>query len=673
MKPLGDTRFRPCDRAWRVRRPASIRIRTAVFKLLATLVFPITLTQSLAYADSAPKPGITPIQAELLSDLQARLLKVGGSVYARVTVDWKGTDCALRDGAILEARVVSVTPAKGNPRGSEVDLAFDRAQCDAMKMGNYGLMLAALAAPPRNSDLGIMTAPLPLNTAGSGGLATLKVMQMGSNFNFQIDQQKYQFPMRGDMKMGDVSGIRGLKLDVGGGPENSTVLTSKTHDVALEKHTLLLLVPTRGTFPGTAKSSAAPQPPSPGPPTLAAAEARAAVPPAPPPDDLEECAPPRCNVALPLENTTDPGRAEASISVNELGYSPRPQKLLQSLEHDEALAYLAPTQLLVAFNPHTLATRHSLGRAGWTVRIIRAALVDTATRRVTRTVDWELPDDRDYLWPLPENRVLVHVGSELRVYGAGLKILNRIPLDGPLAFVRVTPDGDFIAVGVTRERHTNELHAQLRESLAHDPDEDVEVVVFNRNLDPIARSSVQSSVVPPTLLDAGQARILAQPNMRYRLAMLTWDNKSTTLAHFNSSCTPEMTSMASDLIFLVSCDKQTKVRQYRVLNASGSLALKGGSNPTDCDLAAKGSPNRDAFVVKTVQTIQPVAPGDAFSAADFSSEELSVFGAADGKRLLSVRVPSPSPSRDGFALSSDSSQLAVLTRGQVSLYSIPHK
>ena len=113
-----------------------------------------------------------------------------------------------------------------------------------------------------------------------------------------------------------------------------------------------------------------------------------------------------------------------------------------------------PRELLVTFNPHILVPRHRLGRSGWTIRVIRAALIDTETQRVLRTVDWDLPDNREYLWPLTEGRVLVHVGSELRVYGEGLDILNRIPLEGPLNFVRVSPDGSFIAVGITHERHT---------------------------------------------------------------------------------------------------------------------------------------------------------------------------------------------------------------------------
>src|ERR1035438_9880190 len=118
---------------------------------------------------------------------------------------------------------------------------------------------------------------------------------------------------------------------------------------------------------------------------------------------------------------------------------------MDTIANGKALVYLSPKELLVTFNPHILSPRHDLGPAGPTMRVIRAALVDTGSRRVTHTVDWELPDNRQYLWPLAEGRVLVHVGSELRVYGAGLKIQNRISLEWPLAFFPLTSDGSLLA------------------------------------------------------------------------------------------------------------------------------------------------------------------------------------------------------------------------------------
>ena len=394
----------------------------------------------------------------------------------------------------------------------------------------------------------------------------------------------------------------------------------------------------------------------------------AAVP--PPEDDFETCVPPQCNVALPSGDAIDGAKPASTISLRELGYAPRPQRERTSFDHDDVLAYLGPRELLVSFNPHILAPRHALGPSGYTVRVIRAALIDTEAHRVTRTVDWELPDTREYLWPLTEGRVLVHVGSELRVYGQGLKILNRLPLEGPLAFVRVTPDGSFVAVGVIHERHTSELHAQLSQNLNRDPEEDVDVLVLNRNFEPIARSRALSGLMAPTLLNEGQARLLALPNKRYRVSMSTWDNHTSTLSRFNSSCTPELSSLSPDLIFVVSCDRQTEKREYRVLRSDGKVALKGGSNPNDLDHTAKGSPNNQVFVVKTVQSSIALPQGEPFNAADLSSEKLEVYRATDGKGLLGIRITSPSTSRDGYALASDGSEIAVLTRDQISIYSV---
>jgi hypothetical protein len=625
-------------------------------------------------AEKIAKPGADPIEAELMADLHARLLKVGGTVYARVTVEWRSPTCVLRNGAVLEAHVVSVVPSIKPVKASEVGLAFTGAQCGDLKMGPFNLLLSAIAAPPEDSDLGILSQSLPVKAmSGVSGRMVLNSMRISNDPTLNLISPIYLFPLIPRMEMGDVYRIRGLKLSVGTGPENSSILTSKDHDVSLEKHSLLLLVPAQWTIARASGEPGTAQPESSEPAMRIPSVARAsALPARPPVNDIDLCVPPQCNVALPSGNASDMGHVAGTISIRELGYSPRPQRDAFNFVHDEVLAYLGPRELLVAFNPHELVSRDAPG-TGSTVRIIRAAVVDTETHRVTHTVDWEMLDNRQYLWPLADGRVLVHVGSELRVYGEGLQIQNRVPLDGPLAFVRVTPDGGFMAVGVLHERHTPELHAQLRENLNSDPEEDVNILVLNRNFETIAKSTAQSNLMAPTLLNEGQVTLAAQSNMRYRISMVTWDNHASVLARFISSCTPQLSSIAPDLIFLVSCDKQSEGREYRVLRANGKLALKGDSTLNECGHAAEGSANQEAFVVKIVESTLPVPPGSPMSASQFSSEELRVYRAADGKRLLSVHAAPPSMSRDGYALAPDASQLAVMTREQIVVYSVPGK
>jgi hypothetical protein len=627
------------------------------------------LCGGISFAADVSKPAIKPVYAELIAGMWAHKLSVGSTVFARVTVDWHSADCDLRYGAILEAHVVSVVPPTKTDKGSQVDLAFTRAQCGTVKMGDFGLMLAAVVAPPGEFDLNNPNKLLPIDGKLGGSSQFLNIYEAGS-INIAEGVGGPDIPAH--MKIGDVSGIKGLKLSVGTGPDSSSVLSSRDRDVTLDSHTVLVLVPVNGTIPRVPVSSGSAGPSSAG--SSTADVPAAAAPAAPPIEDIDRCVPPQCSEALPAGNASDMGNADASISISDLGYSSRPQKVMTSFDFEEALAYLGPRELLVAFNPHIMTQRHSLGPAGWTVRVIRAVVVDTGTRRVTHTVDWEMPDDRQFLWPLGQDRVLVHVGSELRVYGGGLKIQNRVALDGPLAFVRTTPDGSFLAFGVIHERHTPELHGQLKESLdGAEPEEDVEIRVLNRSFEPVSKTTSRSWLVPPTLLNDGQAQLLAQPGMRYRIAVMPWGNQSSTLGRFSSSCVPELSGIARDLIFLVSCDKDHEEFEFRVLRTDGSLALKSTPINNQFGFAAEGSANREAFVVKTVEATRPVPEGAAFSAQDFTFEELRVYRAADGKRLLGVRVGSPSTSRDGYALSSDGSQLAVMTRQEIAFYSVPTK
>jgi hypothetical protein len=60
-----------------------------------------------------------------------------------------------------------------------------------------------------------------------------------------------------------------------------------------------------------------------------------------------------------------------------------------------------------------------------------------------------------------------------------------------------------------------------------------------------------------------------------------------------------------------------------------------------------------------------------FYGSDIVDEEVRVYRARDGKRLASIRAGAPAPSNDGYSLSPDGTQLAVLSGSQISIYSVP--
>jgi hypothetical protein len=631
------------------------------------------LSSFTGLSQTTPESNPGPVQAELLAHLSVHRLAPGNTVFAKVTLDWNGPGCTLRSGAILEATVEAADRRKSTGE-SKLALSFARAQCNGAEMQPMKLLLAAVAGPPQdwrvapNPEFRVPMSFLQVSGASPAGFGGSTI----SNFampTMELTGIVHHFPMGPKVKPGAVIDIRGMKLDIGTGPNQCSVLTAKNRDISLEAFTQFLLVPaslTGGHAAAALIASTAPpdanDPPPPMPPRAA--------PPAPV-NDLEVCAPPGCAVDLPVTTKELTNRDGASIPIQPLGYAPRPQKILGDFGNEEMLAWLSPRELLLAFNPHPLIHRSGSLQSGKPHRVIRAVLLDTETHTVVRAVDWEITDTLRYLWPLDGNRILVHVGNELRVYGAGLKMERSILLSGPLAFVRIAPNGELLAMATLRERHSPELHTKLREELGSEPEEDVEVALLDKGFNTIAQTTISSGLQAPTLLNEGQVRLLSQPNMQFRLALNTWDKKSITLARFASRCIPELSSVGPDLLFLLSCDVATGATTYRMLGADGKLLLRGEAGPREIGHEAIGDQKNARFAIKVDRAIRELSPGIEFRTTDLESAEVRVYRASDGKRLLAVRVKDPVASYDSYALSPDGDQLAVLSASEIKFFPVP--
>jgi hypothetical protein len=631
-----------------------------------------------ATAEPPLAPTVMPVQAELLADLQARQLKVGELVYARVFSNWEGPGCSLERGAILEAKVVAVVPHSKTSRASQVALSFDGAQCAHAQMGPFSLILAAVAVSEEDNSSRTLDMPRAFGSGNSSGAPNgMRSLTSYNSDVWWIMQNGFaRFP---NVHTGGVYGIRGLSLSVATGPEKSSVLSSSDRDVAVFKHTELLLIPgalvlEKGAGAGAAFASAA----TPGVIASASASGNSATAPAAPAPveeallEDETCAPPDCSVALPEGEAAD-GHIAASISLGSLGYAQRTGVEMDTLGQEETLSYLSPKELLVTFNPHGLVPRLGGIDGGGTVRIIRAALVDADTHKVKRIVDWHLPDDRQYLWPLADHRVLVHVGNELRVYGPGLNVEESMVLDGPLWFLRTDPAGETIVAGIVEERHSPELHAKLRENLEKEPDENIRVLVLNRRFETTATATASTEFLPPVLLNEGEVKLYRQSEKRFHLVMETWDSERRSLARFSSSCRPEMSTSSPDLLFLVSCNALTKAREYRILRADGKVILQGQIPVQEIGYAALGNEQVKEVILKTVETAEPVEPGAVFHPGDLKSERLRVYSAVNGRRLFSVQVSAPVASVGGYAMAPDGRELAVLTRDEIAIYALPQE
>jgi hypothetical protein len=136
---------------------------------------------------------------------------------------------------------------------------------------------------------------------------------------------------------------------------------------------------------------------------------RQSVPPAPAPLPalIENCVSGGC-VTAPDATPVSAERAQTEVPLTDLAYRPRTRRTVRGgLEDDAAIAFLGDDQI----NPHPLVPRsEAQAIRSSSPRQMRGVLVSAADGRRLRVVDWLVPDQGAYLWPLDRGRVLVHVG-----------------------------------------------------------------------------------------------------------------------------------------------------------------------------------------------------------------------------------------------------------------------
>jgi len=606
-----------------------------------------------------------PVQAEFLKPVQVHKLAAGATLLAKVTAEWSGPGCVLHSGAILEATVETAEPRKGGGR-SKLALSFDRAQCDKSDLQPFQLVLLAAAAPPDPwtlvPDVEINSPRLRAHYGEPTAVDGREEFLIPSQ-HLEFSGAAHHFPLKPNMRAGDILGIKGLKLEVGSGTKLSSVFSSAHGDLSLKAFTQILLNPPSVAF----VTPAAP------PPKSVAVAGELATPDIParpakvPTDTLEVCKTPACVVDRPVMGADLDSQTPASIDLEPIGYARRTGRLQADFDQDTALAWLGPDEVLFAYNAHPLIQRGI--ESPDAARMVRAVLLSASSHAVLQSADWSIHDAERFLWQLDASRILVHVGDELRVYGRGLELERTINLTGPLRFLRASPSGDSIVFGTLRERHSQELHAHLRDELGAEPEEDVEITMYDKDFRNVTTGITSSTLTPPTLLNEGQVSLRPQPEGDFRMAIAKWESTSATLARFKSLCPPRVSSISPDLLLLVSCVSNVGEPEYRVLHADGKLMLVG--RPGSRQVGFEGAGNSRRFAVKFVSRLGVDSQGLPFSAPDLAFAEIRIYRAEDGKRVGAVRVDDPPTSYGGFALSPDGSRMAVLSGSEIKLFALP--
>jgi hypothetical protein len=631
-----------------------------------------------------------PLQADLLAPLDAAKLTRGATVLAKARINWNNPTCHLRAGAIVIGHVVDLEQRSKQNKGSSVTIAFDHAECEG-SVTPFSFTLFAIIAYPKIDEGAPMVSTSDVYGRGGGmvmghggvPLGGPVSLGMGSDMLARKGETKDITPAT--IESGQVVGLKKIRLRVGTGPDGASIVSSLKDNVRLEGATQLVLMPRAAvvavapqlsiaeaspgpTPPPTATSSATPSPPSAiaSDPAPVTSTVTAPVD-APEVDETSICTAP-CSV-VPDATGPTPARASLSLATSVLGYVPHDRREYAAFDFESTLNFLDAQSLLFTYDPHKLRQRIPNGISSESVRTIRAVLLDPATLKVKRILDWQIQGEDQYLWRAGPGKILVHLGHHLRLLGPNLAVIREIPLAGKLVFVSSSPGGDHIAVGTLHERHTRAMHDELVEALKTQPEEDVDIQLLDQDLRVQLAIRQSSALPPPVLSDAGEVRVNSFGLNRWLIREYGWDRSVRTVANVISQCRPDIATPMPDAIFLVGCNPSTNRNWYRMIRLDGHAILNSHGSSEDLEQSSSSSDQAD-FAVRVVRANNAVSRGDTFYKADLKEQEVSVYRASDGRRIFFTISPGISLAEQSFALSPNGTQLAIISNLTISLYPI---
>ena len=614
------------------------------------------------------KPGetpVTPLQTELIGPLDIARLRPGSPVLAKLDVAWTGRGCALRAGSMLSGHIAEVDPRTKQNRVSRVTVLFDKADCNGPNTTAFPATLVAVLAGTLGGDPDL-TEGTPL--ADAVGLAINGGIRSAGTASAITDYSP--LPVRklpANVVPGQVVGLSRVKLSVGSGVDGGSVLSSPNHDLRLEATTHFILMPhaaAANTVAAAASRSGAAG-------MATAAATVAALPSPPPPVDETEVCTAACSTTGGSDALVATPVSMTSLPTKVLGYSPREKREVTSFGYDATLTYLDANNLLFTFDPHKLRERGG-GFLQQGTRVVRAVLVEPSTQKVKRILDWRVQGEGRYIWRVGNDRLLVHVGRQLRLFGPDLVPIRSVTLPGPLAWISAAPTGNHFAVGIYDERHSPEMHRQILDVTGEDPEEDIDIHVYDGDLNLLLTTLRSTATYPPVLSDLGEIRVRSLGHARWQISEYRWDRTELSIAKTTSSCRPRVSSSLEGYLFVVGCESTPGVRWYRMLRPDGHPVLKGQS-PSEEIEQASSSIAPGEFAVRVVKVLKPMLPGQPFSKTDIAREEITVYRSSDGRRLFSTTATEVPMAEQSFAISPSGRQVALIGDATINFYSVAAK
>ncbi len=617
-----------------------------------------------------------PLQVDLLGSLDAGKLNPGSPVFAKSRVEWSISTCHLRAGAAVSGHVVDLARHSKDRKGSSLTVLFDMAECDGHATPLAFNLFAVIAAVQVQQSIPLAdygafgAAATGPHFGGGGGAGPHAAIPFDRNQDIALTEAGRPIQLPAVIQSGQVFGQKSLFLAVGIGRDGGSTLSTPKGNLRVESGAQFVLMPKPVLSPQpVAAAASASLLPIATIPSSSEQVTRILAPPPPPKPEIDETEICSASCSVISSGASPDVKAASTISAKDLGYIPHENGEYSSLNHEASVHFLGADDLLFTFDLHRLRHRYPDGIRTESMRVVRAVLIDAGSHKVQRVSDWQVQGSGQYVWPIGQGKLLVHKGHALYLLDAHLDALRSVSVPGQLVFLSASPDGKRIVVGSLHERHNRDLHNQLIAALHVEPEEDIDVQLYDENFRLLLTSYQSTSMPPPVLSDSGEIRMRSVGHDRWRISEYSWDRADRVLATLHSTCRLHISAPFAGSVFVVGCNTSPVQNWYRMLRFDGRPLLVNKGSSREIEQAVSAG-NDGRFAIRVVATEHTKANGDFFHKNDLRAQEISVYREADGKRIFATTAD-PSLADQSYALSPSGRQLAVLADGQLSFYTMP--
>ncbi len=603
----------------------------------------------------------TTLQAQISYELAGDRLVPGSTFLLTVRSLWKGDECRLLPGSLLHATVESVLHSQ-NGHTSQIVFKVD-APCEDREP--LHLVVTSLLAPPRTETrleqfpgfgslgVGTMSSGNPGNFDGAGAMRG--TAQVVTSTTVAVTK------LPPTVNLGEVWHLPHIQLVLPTGSGTASAISSSKGRLRLPAGSVFILQTARKRGqPLTAASAITGQ--------RSPAEARPSVHPF-----VRPCRPADCKVysdKLPLEPF---GFQHIGVDTDLMpfGFKPEHDRDVTELETATTIQFVDAGDVLLTFPTHQLVQRTGTENPTDEPRSIRAILFNTTTRSPTRVLDWIVNDHNPYVWPCGHN-LLVHEGQLLKLYRPGLQQIASLPLPGPLASLRVSPDGEHVLLGELHELHSEPDHELLVETQVHGPEEEILWSLLDGQLRPLATLGTSSNFVPaPTLSNAGIIELRKGRDPEWFLVFKPWQGGiDKQLGSLRSACLPVLNGISPALLAIATCDVPGNGMHTFVVREDGSTLFEQLSDDQEMPLSFVASIASPKIAAMLTHTSPEYARGLPFHLGVIEAQTIEVLETGRGNILARLPVPEAAPFREPYALSPDGHTLALVSGHILSFYAL---